>query len=129
MSLRISRASTRPDTAPSGKIDLRYIAGDNRLGRITEACEKHLHLFGGSVLSFIENNERIIEGPASHEGQRSHFDVTPFDHACGFLEIDHVVQRIVERPQDTGSPFHTGLRARNPVSHPPPLRAEQVLSV
>src|SRR5436309_12861315 len=37
------------------QVDLRNVAGDDGLAAISDPCEKHLHLLGRSVLSFIEN--------------------------------------------------------------------------
>src|SRR5207244_1878120 len=53
-----------------GQINLRYVAGNNRLRAETNAREKHLHLLAGRVLRFIQNNKGIGERAAAHEGQR-----------------------------------------------------------
>src|SRR3984885_16246754 len=52
------RAQTRP--AGTRQVDLRNIAGDNDFRAKSQPGEKHLHLFGGGVLGFVEDDERVI---------------------------------------------------------------------
>ena len=39
--------------------------------------EEHLHLLGGRVLSFVQDNEAVVEGAAAHERQRRILSITP----------------------------------------------------
>src|SRR6185437_8149543 len=68
-------------TALAGQIDLRDVAGDDRLGIKTEARKEHFHLFAGGILRFVEDDERIVERAAAHEGERGDFDDVLFEEA------------------------------------------------
>ena len=81
------------------KIDLRNVAGDHNFRVESQPSQKHFHLFRGSVLRFIENDERIVQGPTPHERQGCDFDVAPFDETRRPFHVHHVEQRIVERAQ------------------------------
>src|ERR1700679_2765803 len=61
------RTQTRP--AGSRQVDLRNIAGDNDFGAESQPSQKHLHLFGGGVLSFVEDDERVVQRSPAHIGQ------------------------------------------------------------
>ena len=41
----------------------------------------------------------VVQRAAAHEGQRRDLDRLPFEQPLGALELDHVVQGVVERPQ------------------------------
>ena len=82
-----------------GKIDLGQIAGDHHFGVKTLAREHHLHLFGGGVLGFVEDDEAVVEGAAAHEGERRDFDGKALDELLYFLGFEHVVERVVERAE------------------------------
>src|SRR5262249_35157533 len=45
--------------AAGGQVDLRDVAGDDRLRSEPDSGEKHLHLFRRGVLRFVQNDERI----------------------------------------------------------------------
>ncbi len=81
----------------AGQIDLRRVAGDHRLAIRTEPREKHEHLFRGGILRFVKDDERVIQGTASHVGERRDFDHTTLEIPLHLLRLHHVVQRIVER--------------------------------
>src|SRR5688572_7278763 len=49
------------------KIDLRDVAGDDRLRPEAQTGQEHLHLLGGRVLRLVEDDERVVEGAAAHE--------------------------------------------------------------
>src|SRR6185503_21357081 len=42
---------------PAPEIDLRDVAGNYRLGAEADASEEHLHLLGGGILRFIQDDE------------------------------------------------------------------------
>src|SRR3984893_399580 len=52
-----------------GKICLRHITRHDRLGAEPDAGKRHINLLDGSVLCLVEDDERIIERAAAHEGQ------------------------------------------------------------
>ena len=80
-----------------GQVNLGDVAGDDGFGIETEARQKHLHLFAGGILRFIENYEGIIQRAPAHEGERRNFDNSLFQEAFELIGIEHVVERVVER--------------------------------
>ena len=81
------------------QIDLRDVAGDDRLRSEPEARQEHLHLLGRGVLRFVEDDERVVQRAAAHEGDRRDLDRAALDEARRLLGVHHVVERVVERPQ------------------------------
>ena len=53
----------------------------------------------GRVLRFVENDERVVQRTAAHERNRRNFDGAAFEQPLGLLDVHHVVERVVERPQ------------------------------
>ncbi len=49
------------------------------------------------VLGFVENHERVVEGAASHERERSDFNISPLNETIGSFHVHHIEQRIVQR--------------------------------
>src|SRR6267154_2468931 len=72
-------------TLPAGQVNLRNISSDHGLGIEPQAGEKHLHLFAGGVLRFIQNHEGVVERAASHEGQRSNFNDSLFEESLQLI--------------------------------------------
>src|SRR5439155_25799262 len=56
------------------KVDLRDVPGDDDLRPEAEAGEEHLHLLGARVLRLVEDDERVVERPPAHEGERRNLD-------------------------------------------------------
>src|SRR5262245_12155633 len=56
-----------PALLAAGEIDLRDVAGDDRLGAEPDAGEEHLHLLGRGVLRLVQYDERMIERAPAHE--------------------------------------------------------------
>ena len=81
------------------QIDLRQVAGDDHPRAFAHAGEKHLHLHRRGVLRFVENDERMRQRPAAHEGEGRDFDLARAHAADHLIARHHVVQRVVERPQ------------------------------
>src|SRR5580704_10209232 len=79
------------------QVDLRDVTGDDGLGIKAQAREKHLHLFTGGILRFVENDERVVERAAAHERQRRDLDDSLFEKAVQLVGFKHVVQRVVKR--------------------------------
>src|SRR5437879_5944118 len=84
---------------PAREVDLSDITGHHRLRAEADAREEHFHLFGGGVLGFIENDERMVQGAAAHVGERREFDRAALEELPGLVETQKVVERVVERPQ------------------------------
>src|SRR5262245_18509501 len=82
-----------------GQIDLRDVAGDDRLGAVAEPREEHLHLLGRGVLRLVEDDEAVVERAAAHERERRHLDGAALHEPARAIEVDHVVERIVERAE------------------------------
>ena len=89
----------QPGTGAARQIGLRDVARDDGRGTEADTGEEHLHLFDGRVLRLIENDERIVQRPAAHVGERRDFDDLAFDELVDFLETEQFVQRVVERAQ------------------------------
>src|SRR5690625_1586176 len=81
------------------QINLRQIAGNDRLGAKANAGQKHLHLFGGGVLGLIKNDECVIEGATAHIGQRRHLNHVALGQPGRLVKTKHFVQRVVQRAQ------------------------------
>ena len=92
-------ASTSPDVRRVRQVDLRDVAGHDRLRSETEARQEHLHLLGGRVLRLVQDHERVVERAAAHERERRDLDGAPLEQPLDALDLHHVVERIVERPQ------------------------------
>src|SRR6266404_586911 len=81
------------------QINLSDVARNHCLGPETDACQKHLHLFAGGILRFIENDKSVGQRAPTHEGKRRHLNhllLEQFGHA---LVIDQIKQRVVKRTQ------------------------------
>src|SRR6202011_405041 len=81
------------------KVDLSYVAGDHAFGMRANAGKQHEHLLGRGVLRFVQNHEGVVQRPAAHISERRHLDRLPRDRALDFFRLEHVAQRVIERPQ------------------------------
>ena len=79
-----------------GQVDLGDIAGDDHLRVVAQTGQEHLHLLGGGVLSFVQDDKAVVEGPAAHIRQRSDLDVAAFKILLIGLCAEHVEQRVVQ---------------------------------
>ena len=79
------------------QINLRDVAGDDSFGVEAEARQKHFHLFTGGVLRFVEDDERIVERAAAHEGERRDFDNSLLEKRFELVGVEHFVKSVVER--------------------------------
>ena len=59
-----SRASISPLRLPSGRSTWVGIAGDDHLGIMPQAGQKHQHLRRRRVLSLVENDDAVIQRSA-----------------------------------------------------------------
>ena len=64
-----------------------------------DAGEEHLHLLGRGVLGLVEDDEAGVERAPPHEGERRHLHRLALEQLLRALGLDHVVQRVVQRPQ------------------------------
>src|SRR5215813_5192727 len=81
------------------EIDLRRVSGDNHLAALAESGEEHLDLHRRAVLRLIKNDHGVRQRAAAHEGERCDFNHASGEAALDPLRRQHVVQRVVERPQ------------------------------
>src|SRR4028119_1609694 len=82
-----------------GQVDLRPVAGYYHLRAEPETRKEHLHLLGGGVLGFVQDDERVVQGPTSHKRQRRDLDYTPLKMPLELGRVHHLVERVVERPE------------------------------
>ena len=82
-----------------GQIGLGEVAGDDRLGVSAEASDEHLHLLHGGVLGLVHDDEGIVEGAATHEGERGYFDHVALEELIYFFLVEEVVESVVERAE------------------------------
>ncbi len=81
------------------KIDLSAVAGHDALRARPDPGQEHEHLLAGGVLRFIEDDEGVAQRAPAHVGERRDLDRLARDVALQLLGLEHVVQRVVERPQ------------------------------
>ncbi len=81
------------------QVHLSDIARDHCLRAKADARQEHPHLLGGRVLRLVENDERVVQGPAAHEGDRRDLDDAALEQLCGLLVAQDVVERVVEGAQ------------------------------
>src|SRR5450830_456541 len=81
------------------QVNLRDVAGDHGLAAETDAGEKHFHLFRRGVLSFIEDDEGMIERTSAHISQRRDFNGLFFKQSLGTVKTEQIVQRVIQRAQ------------------------------
>src|SRR5262249_45708470 len=72
----------QPGDLTTWQVDLRDVTGDHDLGTEPEPGQEHLHLLGGRVLRLVQDDERVVEGAATHVGQRGDLD-GPGGHQLG----------------------------------------------
>src|SRR5581483_10590777 len=87
----------QPAAAGVRQIDLGDVAVHYHLGVEPLAREDHLHLLGGTVLCFVQNDEAVVEGAAAHERDRRHFDDVALEQFFHAIVLQHVIERVVER--------------------------------
>ena len=81
------------------QVDLGDVAGDDHPRVEAEPGQEHLHLLGAGVLRLVEDHEGVVEGAAAHEGERRHLDHAALEVAVDPVGVEHVVERVEERPQ------------------------------
>src|SRR6185437_10645377 len=81
------------------QIDLREVAGHRHARILAEPCQEHLHLHRRRVLRFVENDKGVGERAPTHERQRRDLDLAAGEALHHLVAGQHVVQRIVKRPQ------------------------------
>src|SRR2546423_949560 len=81
------------------QVDLGHVAGDDHLGAEAEPRQEHLHLLRARVLRLVEDDEGVVQGAAAHEGERRDLDLAAFHVRGEPVGVEHVVERVEERPQ------------------------------
>src|SRR3546814_71482 len=61
--------------------------------------QEHLHLRGGRVLRFIQDDECIGKSAAAHEGEGRNLDLSAGDAALHLLGRQGVIERVIERAE------------------------------
>src|SRR5438105_486718 len=84
---------------PALQIDLRHVAVYYGLGAEADARKEHLHLLGGRVLRFVQDDERVVERAPAHVGERRELDRSALEELAGFLEPHEVIEGVVQRAQ------------------------------
>ena len=83
----------------TGQVDLGDVTGNDHLRAEAQAGQEHFHLLGGGVLCLVEDDERVIEGAATHVRQRCDLNGARLHELGDGFGLEHVVQRVVERSQ------------------------------
>ena len=84
---------------PVGHVDLGGVARDDHLRPEADTGEEHLHLLRRRVLRLVEDDEAAVQRAAAHERERRHLDDLTLQQPLDGVRIEHVVERVVERPQ------------------------------
>ena len=92
-------ASARPLFWPRARSDLGAVARDHCLAAKADARQEHLHLLWCGVLRLIQNDEGMIQGSATHVGQRCNLDGLLLEQFDGPVKAEQIVQRVVQRAQ------------------------------
>ena len=82
-----------------GQVDLRHIARDDHLRVPAHTGEEHAYLRRRRVLGLVEDDHRVAQRTASHEGQRRYLDHVFLHHVLQLHLWQHILQRVVERLQ------------------------------
>ncbi len=82
-----------------GQVNLRDIAGDYGLGVEAHAGHEHLHLLRRRILRFVQDDERIVERAATHEGDRRNLNDVLLQKAVDALLVHQVIERVIQRTQ------------------------------
>ena len=86
-------------TFVAGQIDLGAVTGDDALGVVAQTGQEHEHLLGGGVLRLVEDDKGMVQGASAHVGQRGDFDDAAVHELLDLIRLQHVIKRVVERPQ------------------------------
>ena len=83
----------------TGQVHLGDVAGNDHLRAEAQAGQEHLHLLGGGVLRLVKDDERVVEGAATHVRQRCDLNGARLHELGDSFGLEHVVQCVVERAQ------------------------------
>src|SRR5204863_5196646 len=81
------------------QVDLRHVSGHDDLRAEAESRQVHLHLLRSRLLRLVEDDERVVQRPSAHEGERGHLDHTLLHVRGQPVRLEHVVKRVEEWPQ------------------------------
>ena len=76
---------------------MRRVTCNNGRGAKAQSRQEHFHLFASGVLSLVENNERVVERAATHEGKWCNFDDISLDVFTHRLKPEHFIECVVKR--------------------------------
>src|SRR5215813_11440104 len=94
-----TRRLGQPGGLPVGQVDLARVAGHDHAAVLAEPRQKHLHLHRGRVLPFVEDDDRVSERAAAHEGEWRDLEFAGLHRALDDTGIHQVVEGVVDRPQ------------------------------
>ncbi len=81
------------------QIDLGHVAGDDDFRAEAKTGQEHFHLLPGGVLGFVQNDEAVVQGAATHIGQRRDLDGAALLIFLEGLRPQHIIQRVIQRPE------------------------------
>ena len=76
------------------------VARDNNSRTVAQPGEEHLHLGDGGVLSFVEDDEGLVQRPSAHKGEGDNFDDIPLDVPPDLLVVEHFGQGVEQWSQE-----------------------------
>ena len=118
MPSRMSCTTRSPLTWPDGRSTWVTSPVTTTLRAEPEPGEEHLHLLGGGVLGLVEDDERVVEGPATHVRQGGDLDRAGGHQPRDRVGVEHVVQARRRAGAGTGRSSGTACRAGNPAARP-----------
>ena len=81
------------------QVHLGHIARHYHFAAHAHAGQEHLHLFGGGVLGFIQDDKGIVQRAAAHIGQRGHLNGLLFYQLLEGFRPQQVKQAVIQRAQ------------------------------
>ena len=81
------------------QVGLRDVACHHRARAEADAGQEHLDLLDRRVLRLVEDDECLVQRAAAHERQRRDLDDISLDQARDAVETNHLVERVVHRPE------------------------------
>src|SRR5450830_1782279 len=81
------------------QVNLRYIPRNHCLSAKADAGKKHLHLFRGGILRFVQDDKALVQRTPAHVSQRRNFNGATLKHFVDGIIASQIIQCIVEWAQ------------------------------
>ena len=81
------------------EVVLRGISGDHDPGIAAHPGQEHFHLGDGRVLAFIQNDHGVVQGSASHIGERGDFNQVACHISANLFEVHQIIEGVQQRPE------------------------------